>query len=697
MGLLDRETPNLPSKYNFDYPKGGIPPSLLDLIKTNIKSVEKKAKESKERITNFSDEGLSIPYAKLLNQEQLSAVVETEGPMLVIAGAGSGKTRVIVHKVCYLIEKKVPPHAIALLTFTKKAAHEMLDRVKKISLSDGVQKVSGGTFHSFASRLLRQFHKYAEIDPTFSIIDTADSADIISLMKNSLNLKKNPLKSLFPNKNQLQDIISSSRNKGFDIPTIIADEHPKLLDYVSDIKLIGEKYESYKRRANLFDYDDILEIFKDKLKNNEKFRQRVHDQYKYFLVDEYQDTNKVQREILKLLSSQSKNITVVGDDAQSIYAFRGANFENILSFSKDFPDGKVVKVERNYRSTEGILKFTNSVINNALMGYSKHLYTDKVGGMKPQALKFYDEEMEAKFIVGKIEELYSQDNKSGKKLSEIAVLYRSSWQSNFIQKELLTRRIPFVIVGGIKFIERKHIKDLLSFLRVTENRKDSPAWTRLLNMLDGVGEKTLFKIIEVISEEKDLKKELGKKKYFDDLAKIVLLIEQIKSEEDIESKFDLIFDYYFPFLDRTEEDSEIRKNDLHSLKKMAATYGNISDFLNDFSLDPPNRAANAGEVEFGENENDYVTLSTIHSAKGLEWGTVFVIHSLDGLLPSYRAVRKVLELEEERRLFYVACTRAKNNLFITMPSFSMSFDQYFSFPSRFLSEAQEGTFEYKIE
>ena len=692
MGLLDRETPNLPSKYNFDYPKGGIPESLLELIKTNIKSVEKRAKESKEKITDFKDDGLSIPYAKLLNQEQLSAVVSTEGPMLVIAGAGSGKTRVIVHKVCYLIEKNVPPSSIALLTFTKKAAKEMLDRVKKLNLSDEVKKISGGTFHSFASRLLRQFHAYAEIDPTFSIIDTADSADIIGLVKNSLNLKKNPIKSLFPNKNQLQEIISSSRNKGFDIPTIIAEEHPKLLDYVSDIKQINEKFQSYKRRANLFDYDDILEIFKEKLKNNEKFRQRIHDQYKYFLVDEYQDTNKVQREILKLLSAQSKNITVVGDDAQSIYAFRGANFENILSFSKDFPDGKVVKVERNYRSTEEILKFTNSVINNALMGYSKNLYTEKTGGLKPQALKFYDEEMEAKFIANKIQELYEQD----KKLSEIAVLYRSSWQSNFVQKELLTRRIPFITVGGIKFIERKHVKDLLSFLRASENYKDSPAWTRLLNMVEGVGEKTLFRIIETITEGVDLKKQFGNKKYWNDISKLFLLIESIRGGDDIENKFDLIFDYYFPFLDQTEEDSEIRKNDLHSLKKMAATYGNVSTFLNDFSLDPPNEAHD-GEVQFDERENGYVTLSTIHSAKGLEWGTVFVVHSLDGLLPSHRAVRKVLELEEERRLFYVACTRAKYNLFITMPSFSMSFDQYFSFPSRFLSEAQEGTFEYKIE
>lgn len=675
---------------DYDYPEDTIPEDLYSEIERNVGIVEKKSKEESNRDINFDDGKFSIPYREVLNKEQFIASVSTEGPMLVIAGAGSGKTRVIVYKVCNLIEKRVSPQSIVLLTFTRKAATEMLDRVKKISGRDDINKVSGGTFHSFASKTLRRFNKQAGIDPTFSIIDTSDAADILAWIKKNDGFDKGQSRTLFPNKNQLQSLISASRNKSVPIQQLIEKEHPKLMDFISQIEKIYEKFQSYKKRANLFDYDDILEVFRNTLRNNDEFLQIIHDRYKYFLVDEYQDTNKVQRDILKLLSGESNNITVVGDDAQSIYAFRGADFQNILSFSKDFPEGRVIKVEKNYRSNQEILDFTNSIINHALMGYKKHLYSDKKGDHKPLISKFYNEEGEAQFIVSKIEELYEQ----GKKLSDIAVLYRSSWQSNFLQRELLHKKIPFVTVGGIKFIERKHVKDTLSYLKVSQNRKDAPAWTRLLSMITGVGEKTVNSIIDSLIDGESIGEKFKGKKYFDPLASLLGLIEKISEEANIGKKMDLLFSNYFPYLDATEEDSEIRKNDLTSLKKMAESYQNIEEFLNDFSLDPPNQAFQDREVQFDDSGDDCLTLSTIHSAKGLEWHSVFMLHSLDGLMPSHRALHNIMDLEEERRLFYVAATRAKENLFITMPSYSLSFDKYFSYPSRFIAEAKPDTFDF---
>lgn len=677
-----------------NYPQPEIPSGSehkLNTLKESVKHVEKVAKNVP--VSDFDTlKKYKIDYKKELNEAQFLAATKMNGPILVIAGAGSGKTRVIVYRVSFLLENNVAPEKILLLTFTRKAATEMLGRVAKLTKNQLSSKVVGGTFHSFASSILRRYGKMVGIEPNFTIADTSDSADAINIVRTQLGVKKSK-DSLFPNKGQLQSIISASRNKQKSIKTILETEHPRYAEHAPVIQKIADSYKAYKRRANILDYDDLLEVLRDKLKESEEFRHKIQQLFDYVLVDEYQDTNIVQGELLKLLSGRHNNIFVVGDDAQSIYAFRGANFENILRFPHEFKDCAIILMEDNYRSVQEVLDFSNEVINQAFLGYKKHLRAQESAGFLPQALKFYNEQEEANFIADTIEERYSK----GLKLKNMAVLYRSSYHGNFLQVELNKRNIPFITVGGIKFIERKHIRDVMAFLRVSVNNHDSIAWSRILLMLPGVGESSAGKIIGEIQERRFNISAYGDKKYARELVELFEMLMEVKQAVSPESKLELIFAYYFPYLEKTEEDAEIRKLDLQALKKLAEGYKTIDSFINDFSLDPPNQAFQDKNIDISEEVDDYITLTTVHSAKGLEWNTVFIIHALEGLFPSHRSVHKVDELDEERRLFYVAATRAKERLFVTMPSYSAGYDAYFSLPSRFLVEAcqQEKLIDFK--
>ncbi|TFG42735.1 MAG: ATP-dependent helicase, partial [Bacteroidia bacterium] len=390
----------------------------IDELKSIISAIEKRSSVPEEIKL---DKTYSINYKNELNPAQLKAVTTIAGPVLVIAGAGSGKTRVIVHRVAFMMENGIDPGDILLLTFTRKAATEMLGRVQQLLKDNAAQKVFGGTFHSFSNYILRKYSNLLSIPANFTIIDEEDSADTIDLVRSELKIEKR--EKAFPRKNRIQEIISSARNRNLTIRAVIEDEFSGLRDFIGDIELINRGYEKYKKICKIFDYDDLMDVLRDSLRDNEVFRKRLHNVYKYIMVDEYQDTNIVQKEIVEYLSAGSRNILVVGDDSQSIYSFRGANYENILRFPQKYPDCKVIKIEENYRSNQKILDFTNEIILNARIGYKKRLYSNIINDVLPLVRKFYDQESEAEFVVDKILEY----REKGIALNQIAILVRAFW------------------------------------------------------------------------------------------------------------------------------------------------------------------------------------------------------------------------------------------------------------------------------
>lgn len=668
-----------------------ISPALekqLNSLQGIVASLEDQSKNLLQ--SNYdSQKTYKVDYYKELNENQFLAATNIDGPMLVIAGAGSGKTRTLTYRVSYLLENGVKPHRILLLTFTRKAANEMLDRVTQLTNNQSAKMVDGGTFHAFANKVLRKYARLIGIEPNFTIIDSSDSADAINLVRHALNIKKKK-DELFPKKTQLQNIISGSRNKSLSIEEYVKKEYPRFTPHIDVIEQIAQAYHEYKRTTNIFDYDDLLEVFLEKMKSNADFCKQVQSSYDYVLIDEYQDTNITQAELIGVLAKNHNNIFVVGDDAQSIYAFRGANFVNILKFHEQFPGAKVVKLNENYRSNQEILNFSNAVINEATLGYKKSLYSQKNAGYKPQVYRFADELKEASWIADEIE----KEHDSGNKLKNLAVLFRAFYHSNFLQAELMKRNIPFVTVGGIKFVERKHVKDVMAYLRVTANFKDSLAWNRILTMIPNIGDKTAADISLQIRKQEFNAAVFTKKNFYTDLVNLLSLLQSIKEAPEIKEKISKIIQYYLPYLEATEENAAIRKFDLDALQALSEKYKNAQDFINDFSLDPPNQAFQNKEVDKVEKIDDYITLSTIHSAKGLEWHTVFVIEAIDGLLPSHHSLNTLNEIDEERRLFYVAITRAKERLAITLPHYSMGYSAFFSLPSRFLAGQSREYFDF---
>ena len=661
----------------------------IEELKSIILSIESKAIQTKEikLLKNYK-----IDYKNELNVPQLEAVTILNGAVLVIAGAGSGKTRVIVHRVAFMLENEIDPGEILLLTFTRKAASEMIGRVQGLLNDNKAQKVFGGTFHSFSNYILRKNANLLDIPSNFTIIDSEDSADTIDLIKSELKIEKK--EKAFPKKNRLQEIISSARNRNLTIRNVIQTEFSGLLEFIDQIELINKGYEKYKRICQIFDYDDLMEVLRDSLRDNMIFRRKLNKEFRYIMVDEYQDTNIVQKEIVEYLSEGSGNILVVGDDAQSIYSFRGANYENILRFPQKYPECRIIKIEQNYRSNQKILDFTNDIIDNARIGYKKHLFSRILYDTLPVVRKFYDQQLEAEFIVDKIIEY----REKGIALNQVAILVRAFWHARYIEVELNKRSIPYIAVGGLAFNERKHVKDIISYLRIIQNPYDAVAWHRILKYLPGVGLVTARKIIEKIISEKGLEKSsFENTKFAEGLNRLTEMINRASDNKiSISQKIGMILEYYSPILQATESDYQIRLLDIGVLVDLSSRYDALDKFLTDFALDPPSKKFGNKTVPLiDESEDKPLTVSTIHSAKGLEWNSVIIPHALDGLIPSVRALNNIEEIEEERRLFYVACSRAKQDLIITMPSYVSTYNAFLSYPSRFLVEISKEKFHYK--
>jgi DNA helicase-2/ATP-dependent DNA helicase PcrA len=628
-----------------------------------------------------------VNYLNALNPAQLAAVLVTEKPVLVIAGAGSGKTRVIVHRVSYLIEKGVDPQSILLLTFTRKASKEMLERVQILLQDKNVGNVTGGTFHSFAAFVLRKYSNLLNLPQNFTIIDASDSEDIIDLIRSELKLNTKDRK--FPRKSRILDIISYSRNRNTTISAIVHEQYTGLTDYIPDLELIGMGYAKYKALSRILDFDDLMEVLRDSLRDNIRFRESLQKNYQYVMVDEFQDTNIVQKEIVDFISGKHRRIMVVGDDSQSIYAFRGANYENILRFPETYPECVVIKIEENYRSNQTILDFTNSIIDKAKIGYRKRLFTKNLRQSLPVIKRVYGQQEEAEFIVDRIMELAEMNIP----LNEIAVLNRADWHNRYIQAEMSKRGIPYVVVGGFRFNERMHIKDIISYLRITYNPADAVAWHRILKYIGGVGQVTAGSVInDFRNSDNPYSFETFKaRKFYDELVTLGKMLSRASLPEfTLTQKIEIIKEYYAPILKARESDFFIRMQDVEVLIDLSKKYRDLDKFLSDFALDPPSkRVADQTKplIDEGE-EKGKVTITTVHSAKGLEWYAVFIPHALEGMFPSNRATN-IEEMEEERRLFYVACSRAKEELYVTFPNNVYSYDAVFHLPSRFLVEIEK--------
>lgn len=633
-----------------------------------------------------------VDYEKQLNEEQLKAVMHKEGPLLVIAGAGSGKTRTLVYRVAYLVEQGVDARNILLLTFTRKAAQEMLRRASSV-LDDRCSHVAGGTYHSFANNILRKNASKVGYDPGFTILDRSDSEDLINLLRSEMGLSGKEAR--FPKKETLGDIFSKAANCLTEVAQIVEKQYPQFYHLCQDIEFLRGRYEERKKVGGMMDYDDLLVKLKMMLEENPVTRQKLGEFYKYIMVDEYQDTNKIQSQITALLAKEHQNVMAVGDDSQSIYSFRGANFKNIMDFPKIFPGTKIVTIEENYRSTQHILNLTNEIIKYASEKYSKKLRTNIKGGRKPLYVEAKDENEQSRWVCRKLLELREE----GIRLNDMAILFRAGWHSNDLELELRKFGIPFKKYGGVKFTEASHIKDVLSILKSLVNPRDSVSWFRSLKLIEGVGGKTAKLFFEKISQKGGIENipesMYSSKTYKNDIVELkrlsILLNENRVSTKQILSE---TLEYYRDkFLRIYAEDYSRRANDLDSLIFVAERYSTVTEFLTDMTLEPLEKSHI--DTIAGKDDDEILTLSTVHSAKGLEWHSVFIIHLTDGYFPSFRCLEDPDDLEEERRLLYVATTRAKRNLFLLKPGYLNSARNYWnlsyfssSMVSRFLAEGR---------
>jgi len=639
-------------------------------------------------------EDFRIRYETALNPAQLEAVTQTEGPLLVIAGAGSGKTRTLTYRAAYLVEKGIRPAAVLLLTFTRRASQEMLRRAARL-LDDRCEKIAGGTFHSFANAILRRYATHIGLDPAFGILDRTDSENLIGLLRKEMQPATHQRS--FPRKKTLADIFSRAINKDRSLDEIIADDYPHFEPHLEIISRLQQLFQQRKQEHHFLDYDDLLIYLRRLLTDSAAARDRISASYQYIMVDEYQDTNTIQAEILYRLTHLNRNIMVVGDDAQSIYAFRGANFRNIIDFPKMFPETRIVYLEENYRSLQPILTLTNVIIDRAREKFTKNLFTRRTGGSMPVIVNAEDEYSQSRFVVDRIKDLRRQ----GVALNEIAVLFRASFHSFDLEIELGREGIEFVKMGGFKFIESAHIKDVLAHMRVMANAYDRISWYRILLLIEKVGPKTAQKIFEATLNEKSgytglLSAKIDRTKGLERLKQLFATLDS--RPMSIAEMGETIIDYYLPILRNTYDDHPRRTKDLEHLVEIMARYKNLGQFLADMALEPPNTSYE-NSLYAGASNSNRLVLSTIHSAKGLEWHSVFVIWTLDGRFPSVHTLHKEEELEEELRLMYVAATRAKENLFFTYPSnvYDRITGLILNRPSRYLDNISDDILEKHFE
>jgi len=629
-----------------------------------------------------------IDYENELNSSQYEAVHFDDGYLLVIAGAGSGKTRTLTYRVARLVEAGIAPRSILLLTFTRKASEEMIRRATNL-LDKRCGGVSGGTFHSLANLLLRRHAHRVGYDSGFAILDRADSENLVGMIrKEDKGLSRSKS---FPKKGTLVSIYSKAVNKMVPIEEEIEDSYAHLAPYAEGISEIYKTYVARKRELQYFDYDDLLIYLKLLLELNPALRESISATYRYIMVDEYQDTNTIQAEIVSLLSHAHHNVMAVGDDSQSIYAFRGANFKNIMNFPDIFPGTRLIRLEENYRSIQPILDLTNLIIESASEKYTKALFTRKKGGSVPLLVEAGSENEQSRYIVDTITDLQRQ----GIPLNQIAVLFRAGFHSFDLEIELGREGISFIKHGGFKFMESAHIKDLLSYLRVLHNPYDRISWHRILLLVKKIGPRTAETIYQSIVQEKSgmagflsLTPRPAWAEGFNQLKAFFAAVES--KTLTVAEAGEHALNYYVNILKEIHDDYPKRIRDLEHLLTIMERYADLEHFLTDMALEPPTTSFGANlSVPAPENTADAentLVLSTVHSAKGLEWHTVFIISALDGRFPSMRAIDSFEEMEEELRLMYVAATRAKENLVFTYPTstYDRGSGMIFARPSRFL-------------
>ena len=606
-------------------------------------------------------------FAAELNPQQAAAATHGDGPLLIIAGAGTGKTRTLVYRVAHLLERGVAAERILLLTFTRRAAQEMLSRAERL-VGGNSKRVHGGTFHGTAHRLLRRYGQAAGLPRDFTIMDQGDSEDLMQLSRAQLGYAAKSKR--FPKKETLQYVYSRHVNTEISIEDIVRDSYPQFVDYLADFAKIYADYTRRKQERNLVDYDDLLLFWALMLEASPELGKKIAGLYDHILVDEYQDTNVLQARVLRGMCVTHKNISVVGDDAQSIYSFRGANFRNILDFPKQFPGASVVALEQNYRSTQPILGVTNTLISRAAERFTKNLWTERTGGESPWLVAARDEQQQTKFVVDRILELHEE----GTRLSEIAVLFRAGYMSADLEIELTNRKIPFEKWGGLKFLEAAHVKDVLAFLRILENPRDEVSWYRILLLLPGIGDATARAAIESMVAAAWESNAFGRysppPRARAAHAALVQLLDALRSgaiqnEGQVSSEIARVRMLYDSILRERYDRVEPRLADLDQLQIIAGGYPDRAAFLSALALEPPQ--ATQDLAGGSKEEDDALILSTAHSAKGKEWDAVFVIWAVDGWFPSARCLNSEEETEEERRLMYVALTRARNHLSVTYP------------------------------
>jgi DNA helicase-2/ATP-dependent DNA helicase PcrA len=603
-----------------------------------------------------------IRYEEQLNFSQLQAVTTTEGPLLVIAGAGSGKTRTLTYRVARLVEDGVSPDTILLLTFTRKAAQQMILRATKL-LDRRCEKVAGGTFHSFGNIILRKYASALGFNPGFAILDRVDAEALIGILRKEMGSVTRQRS--FPRKRTLANIFSRAVNKMIPVEDVVCDDYPHLESDLEAMISIQREYKRYKSEHHFFDFDDLLVYLQQLLKMHPDIRHRISSSFGYIMVDEYQDTNKIQADI---------------------YAFRGANFRNIMQFPRMFPGTRIISLEENYRSVQPILDLTNVIIDQAKEKYSKKLFTRITGGSTPLLVEADDENDQSLFVVSKIQQLCRQ----GIALDQIAVLFRAGYHSFDLEIELNREQISFVKVGGFKFVESAHIKDVLAHLRVISNPYDRISWYRILLLIGKIGPATAQKIYESIRNEDSgyeglltIKSKSGAAAGLNRLKRLISTVDL--HQMPLAKLGEAVIEYYLPILEGKYDDHPKRAKDLQQLLAIIERYSDLSLFLTDMALEPPNTSV--GDTFAADTPaDDRLTLTTIHSAKGLEWHTVFIIWALDGRFPSTHSLYKEEDLEEELRLMYVAATRARENLIFTYPNqiydrmMGMELDR----PSRFI-------------
>jgi len=633
-----------------------------------------------------------IDYEKELNSEQYRVVMEEGGPLLVLAGAGSGKTRTLTYRVARLLENGIQPERILLATFTNKAARSMLTRVENI-LNSYTGKILGGTFHHIAHILLRKYAGYIGYKINFSIIDSEDSRQLISTCL--AELKIDPKLSKFPKSNVISEIISLALNTQSTLEDVLQTRYPFFLHLINEINQIACLYIQKKKDLSVMDFDDLLCNFRMLLRDNPDLLNKLADRFTHVLVDEYQDTNIIQADIIDLLASVHRNIMVVGDDSQSIYSFRGANFSNIINFPDRYRDCKIFKLETNYRSTPQILHLANLSITNNENQFPKELRAVRANGMRPVMVSAQNVLKQADFVAQRISELY----RSGVPLQEIAVLYRAHYHSMELQMELVRRDIPFDIRSGIRFFEQAHIKDVTSYMRVIVNPLDELAWRRLLIMYPKVGRVTIEKLWKYLAVKDNPLEEIFHDEFIkitpkqakpgiEDCRKTIKLLLDIQPQDRTPEKIiDVLLNKsgYRVYLQDNYSDASAREEDLIQLGNFSAKFSRMEDFLNELAL--LTNMSRDEELEERQKE-DKVILSTIHQAKGLEWSYVFLIWCTEGMIPLQRALKEPGGEEEERRLFYVAVTRAKDQLYLSSPviDYTRSTGTLTLSPSRFIRE-----------